>query len=263
MKSNVNDVGLELFRKVKSGDLPAIKAFVEKYKKRVFSYCYVIIEDRFEAEHQAMITLETVISNVHNIREEKKFLSYMLTIARNICLDEVKRRDREKPVSPIPDKDDTQKTLDDYAERSTDQTHNSPLTILIDEETEERTKILVNMKMQELPSAQREAIYLVHYMGFTYKEAAGIARCSEETMKPRVHRGMKKFTWSLIRNKADKLPNDQKEAVRLVYFEGLSIEGAARQLRCTEEAMKSKIGDALKRLHRIVKEEIEDLRLTK
>lgn len=263
MKSKVDDVGLELFRKVKSGDLSAIKAFIEKYQDRVFSYCYVIIGDRFEAEHLAMITFEKVISNVHNIREEKKFLSYMLTIARNLCLDKVEGDKIEESVSPIPDENCEQKTLDDYTKQTIDDSYDSQLDILIGQETLEQTRTLVDRKMQELPSAQWEAIYLVHYMGFTYKEAAGIARCSEGAMKTRVNRGMKRLTRSLIRNKVDKLPDDQKEAVRLVYFEGLSIGEAARQLRCSEQAMKSRIGDALKPLCRLVKKEIEGLRVPK
>lgn len=257
MKSRVDDTGLELFRKVKSGDLPGTRAFIEKYKQSVIAYCFSFVRDRFTAEHLSQIAFNNLIRAAPKIKSDEKFYSYLLKIARNQCLDFLEVRRLEKNVSPVPC-ENGEKNIEDYCEPS----RKSPEKELIDEETKKQTRAYVSGMLERLPRAQREAIDLVHYKGLSYEEAAEIAGCQLGTMKSRVNRGMKNFTWSLARNKMDNLAWEERDALSEVCVNKSSFQKAARVLGCSKETIQERYYKALQFLRGAIQKEIEGVKVS-
>lgn len=257
MRSKVDHTGLSLFRKIRSGNLSALKPFIEKYQNRVFRYCYVIIGDQFKAEHYAMITFEKFYYNIHKIKHEEYFLSYMFKIARNLCRDKIKKDKREESVSPIPDEECSPKTLEDLVEPGTDE---DPLAKLINKESQEQIRTFFNLKMQQLPLEQRKAIYLVHYEKLSYEQAAEIDGCPLGTIKSRVNKGMKNLTWSLAKNKIHKLEPEHRDAVYEVCVNKCSFKKAGEVLGCSEKTIRERYNKGLEKVSKDMHREIEGLR---
>jgi RNA polymerase sigma-70 factor, ECF subfamily len=257
MRSKVDPTELKLFRKIRSGNLSDLKTFIEKYQNRVFRYCYVIIGDQFKAEHYAMITFEKFYSNIHKIKQEEYFLSYMFKIARNLCKDKIRKDQREEFVSPIPDEEYSPKTFEDYVEPDMDE---NPMAKLTEKESQEQIRSFVNLKMQKLPYEQRQAIYLVHYEKLSYEHAAEFVDCPVGTIKSRVNKGMKNLTWSLIKNKIRNLELEHRTAVYEVCVNKCSFKKAAEVSDCSEKVIRERYNEALKKLFKIIRKEIEGLR---
>jgi len=265
---------LDLFRRVKKGDEKAFRPFVNRHKDMVFGYCWSILQNKFEAEQAAMETFDRFLLRAHSIKDDKKYKSYLFTIARNLCFDVIrdrggvklkgKTKKGEEPkravlIPHVPDGDDSILTLGNIPDPDGDTTV-KPLT---KGERQAGIRALVNEKMAKLPRNQREAIYLVRLERLTYEEAGEKLGCPIGDIRSRISRGTKELVWSFIRNKFRKLPSDLREPVRLVYHEKLSYREASRKLGLTEDSVKLTVKKGLKTLYKGLQDEIAELGLVK
>jgi len=86
------DAGLML--RVKRGDMAAFEALVEKYKQPVINLLYRTLHDAAEAEDLAQNVFVQVFKSAHRYKASAKFSTWLYTIARNLCLNEIRRRSR-------------------------------------------------------------------------------------------------------------------------------------------------------------------------
>src|ERR1044071_6141775 len=90
----VIDPDAALMKRVTQGDQRAFEELVEKYKQPVFNFIYRTIPDAAEAEDLAQTVFVQVYKAAAKYRVEAKFTTWLFTIARNLCLNELRRRSR-------------------------------------------------------------------------------------------------------------------------------------------------------------------------
>src|SRR5438128_1765313 len=89
-----SDPDVALMLRVKRGDSEAFAELVEKYKQPVMNVVFRILRDATEAEDLAQNVFIQVYKSAHRYEVSAKFSTWLFTIARNLCLNEIRRRSR-------------------------------------------------------------------------------------------------------------------------------------------------------------------------
>src|SRR5579862_2749112 len=95
--------------RVKQGDVAAFTELVEKYKQPIMNLVYRTIHDPTEAEDLAQNVFVQVYKSAERYKSTAKFSTWLFTIARNLCLNEIRRRSRHPAESldaPHPEQED-------------------------------------------------------------------------------------------------------------------------------------------------------------
>src|SRR5215469_15703127 len=103
------DPDAALMLRVKQGDTAAFTELVEKYKQPVLNLAYRTLHDATEAEDLAQNVFVQVYKSAERYKSTAKFSTWLFTIARNLCLNEIRRRSRHPAESldtPHPDQED-------------------------------------------------------------------------------------------------------------------------------------------------------------
>src|SRR5215475_12087204 len=88
------DPDAALMLRVKQGDGAALAQLVEKYKQPVMNLVYRTVRDATEAEDVAQNVFVQVFKSAPRYKSTAKFSTWLFTIARNLCLNEIRRRSR-------------------------------------------------------------------------------------------------------------------------------------------------------------------------
>src|SRR5258707_15548855 len=92
--TSILDPDAALMLRVKQGDMEAFEGLVEKYKQPVTNLIARTLHDPTEAEDLAQTVFVQVFKSAHRYRVSAKFSTWLYTIARNLCLNEIRRRSR-------------------------------------------------------------------------------------------------------------------------------------------------------------------------
>src|SRR5688572_30789131 len=92
--SDQMDPDAALMLRVREGDRDAFAQLVEKYKQPVMNLVYRTLPDATEAEDLAQHVFLQVYKSAHRYEVAAKFSTWLFTIARNLCLNEIRRRSR-------------------------------------------------------------------------------------------------------------------------------------------------------------------------
>jgi RNA polymerase sigma-70 factor (ECF subfamily) len=88
-----------LMLRVKRGDRAAFAELVEKYKQPVMNFIYRSLRDETEAEDLAQNVFLQVYKSRSRYKQTARFSTWLFTIARNLCLNELRRRARHPAES--------------------------------------------------------------------------------------------------------------------------------------------------------------------
>jgi RNA polymerase sigma-70 factor (ECF subfamily) len=176
------DPDAALMLRVKRGDREAFKELVEKYKQPVMNLVYRTLPDATEAEDLAQHVFLQVYKSAHRYEVSAKFSTWLFTIARNLCLNEIRRRSRH----PAESLDATAPDNDDQPLRQVEDSKGfSPPEALLQSELEEK----IEAALARLPEKQRTAILLCRGDELSYEEIAEVLDCSVSATKSLIHRG--------------------------------------------------------------------------
>jgi len=179
----MNDV--DLCDRILAGDLYAFETFVNKYQKVLFRYYFAYFHNYAIASDIAQGAFVKFHFNINKIKNKGACRSYLFTIAKNLCKDELKKIKRLKLVPPVADVNGNDETIDNYIEPE-----NNPIDDMMIGMQE---KMKLKQLIKELNPEQRAAITLVHFEEMKYKDAGVLLGVSEGTIKSRVNRGLKKI----------------------------------------------------------------------
>lgn len=176
------DPDAELMLRVKRGDAQAFEALVDKYKQPVINLLYRTLRDPTEAEDLAQNVFLQVYKSADRYRVEARFSTWLFTIARNLCLNEIRRRTRH-PGESIEAAGESE---GESAGRQFEDNRNvsAPEHLLRDELTEK-----VEEALARLPENQRTALLLFKEKEMSYEEIAKVMGCSLSATKSLIHRG--------------------------------------------------------------------------
>lgn len=90
------DRDAQLIWRVQRGDLGAFEELVNQYKQRLVNYAARVIGDAVEAQDIAQKVFVQVFRSSGKFRFTARFSTWLFTIARNLCLNELRRRRRHR-----------------------------------------------------------------------------------------------------------------------------------------------------------------------
>jgi len=176
------DVDAALMLRVKQGDHSAFAELVDKYKQPVMNLVYRMLRDATEAEDLAQNVFLQVHKSASRYQVSAKFSTWLFTIARNLCLNEIRRRSRH-PADPLdaphPERED--EPLRQFEDSKTA----SPPESVLHGELEEK----IEEALAGLPENQRTAILLCRQDELSYEDIAEVLGCSLSATKSLIHRG--------------------------------------------------------------------------
>ncbi|MDB6021612.1 MAG: rna polymerase sigma factor region 2 [Pedosphaera sp.] len=180
--SNNPDPDAALMLRVKRGDDAAFAELVDKYKQPVMNLVYRILHDAIEAEDLAQNVFLQVHKSAHRYEVTARFSTWLFTIARNLCLNEIRRRTRH-PADSI---EAAHAESDDQPARQfEDHKTFQPTDNLLHQELEQK----IELALADLPEVQRTAILLCRRDELSYEEIAEVIGCSLSATKSLIHRG--------------------------------------------------------------------------
>lgn len=176
------DPDAALMLRVKQGDWSAFSELVDKYKQPVMNLVYRMIRDATEAEDLAQAVFLQVYKSADRYQVASKFSTWLFTIARNLSLNEIRRRSRH-PADSLdatrPDEED--QPLHQYEDKK----NFSPPDMLLQGELAEK----IEEALADLPENQRTAILLCRGDELSYDDIAEVIGCSLSATKSLIHRG--------------------------------------------------------------------------
>lgn len=175
----------QLMEALDAGDDQALAELVERYQNDIFRFCLHYLKNVEIAKEMAQETFLRIYTARARFEVSRKFKPWMLCIARNLCLNELKRR---KMVQ--------METLEEYASSSREDTgeilrssDDSPYELLL---TQERHRYLLEV-LDRLPEESREIVVLRYFQKLSAREIADIVDSTEGAVRTRLHRILKQM----------------------------------------------------------------------
>jgi RNA polymerase sigma factor (sigma-70 family) len=152
------------------GNNASLEMLVNRYKDRVFTSILYVVRDSYIAEDIFQETFIKVIKSLKTkgYNDEGKFLPWVLRIARNMCIDYIRKMKRMPEITDSENEDVMKKyqlNISNIEERT------------VKSETSEWMQIAIN----RLPAEQREVLILRHYGELSFKEIAEVTQVSINT----------------------------------------------------------------------------------
>jgi RNA polymerase sigma-70 factor, ECF subfamily len=171
-----------LMMRVKAGDGAAFAELVDKYKQPVINLAYRMLRDVAEAEDVAQNVFLQVHKSAHRYEVSSKFSTWLFTIARNLSLNEIRRRTRH-PADPLdaPHPENEDQPLRQHEDHKTF----LPTQSLLHGELEQK----IEEALADLPENQRTAIILCRQDDLSYEDIGRVLGCSLSATKSLIHRG--------------------------------------------------------------------------
>lgn len=172
----------KLMRQLCDGDRDALVRLVERYQNDVFRFCLHYLGDMESAREIAQETFLRVYTARERFDTTRIFRPWMLCIARNMCLNILKRR-KIVPMESL----DALEVTEEGTVRTTKYTATShPLEGII---SEERKRLLLNI-VNGLAPEVREVLVMRYFEQMSSREIAEVLETTEGAVRTRVHRAL-------------------------------------------------------------------------
>jgi RNA polymerase sigma-70 factor (ECF subfamily) len=176
------DPDAALMLRVKRGDRAAFAVLVEKYKQPLYNFIFRTLRDETESEDVAQTVFLQVYKSRARYERTAKFSTWLFTIARNLCLNEIRRRSRHPAES-----------LEEAHAEHEDQPHrqyeDKKISLPTDHALQGELARKIEEALADLPENQRTAILLCRQDEMSYEEIAAVLDCSLSATKSLIHRG--------------------------------------------------------------------------
>jgi len=160
---------VSLLRAALAGETEAWGEIVSRYKDAVFGLCLGFLRNRADAEDLTHDAFIRAYDNLRRYHLEKRFSTWMFTIAANLCRNRLRYR-KNHPVVEQPK----------HIAGGRD-----PASIVAGEDRQRRVQEALNA----LPYGYRAPLVLRFFNDLSYREIGEILGIPEGTVKTRIHRG--------------------------------------------------------------------------
>lgn len=149
-----------LITSYRQGDEKAINILIERHRKRVYNYIFMLVKDSNIADDIFQELFIKILSSLKDGRysDHGKFISWLLRIAHNMVIDYFRQSSSKQYIST-----DEYQVLNNKSlvERNIEDA-------MISEQTELDVRKLVDF----LPLEQKNVVIMRHYLGLSFKEIA-------------------------------------------------------------------------------------------
>jgi RNA polymerase sigma-70 factor (ECF subfamily) len=159
-------------------------ALVAKYEKKIFNVIYRFLGDYEEATDLTQETFISAYRHYDRFRGDAKVFTWLYQIARNLCINRVRQRDRQRglkveSLDQVWDVEEEDRQTRDVA----DWTH-APQVVLEEKELHER----ILAAIETLPPDYKEIVLLREFHQLSYNEIVQVTGLSLENVKTRLSR---------------------------------------------------------------------------
>lgn len=175
------------------GDRDAFSSLVRRHKARIYNFILRQIRDRAVAEEVAQEVFLRIVQKASDFKHEARFSTWMYTIARNLCIDHL----RKQALRKHPSLDESRgsepggrtlgETIQDRHPRS----------------SVERTAVAkefhqtVLRAVEALPAEQKEVFLLREIGNLAFKDIAELTGTGENTVKSRMRYALERLQQAL------------------------------------------------------------------
>jgi RNA polymerase sigma-70 factor (ECF subfamily) len=163
-----------LLERCRKGDDLAWEALVRRYQSRVYSVAYHYMRNTEEARDMAQDIFVRIYQRLETFKGEQAFLPWMLRLARNACIDALRRRKARPPAADV--------IIDDAVQLASSAPN--------PEETSEArsSRELLYRAMDRMSESDREILMLKEIQGLKVEEISSLLKVPTGTVKSRCNR---------------------------------------------------------------------------
>lgn len=161
---------------------PDFSGIYDEHYRRVFNLCRYLLRSEEAAEDAAHDVFVKVRSRLDTYDPAHPFRNWLLKIASNHCLDQLRRRGRECRLS---ESDSLQPQAGGPG----------PLSQLLTEERSER----VRRALDGLPEKYRLPLVLTYYNDFSYEEVGDVLGVGRNTVATLIYRAKQRLRTELLK----------------------------------------------------------------
>lgn len=173
-----------LMIRLQEGDSTAFNILVEKHQPALIGFFYKNTRDRQLSEDLSQETMLKVYRMSWDYLPTGKFRGWMYRMARNLMIDDYRRRSGDALLHAKVDDREDEQSLSHLMEE-----------ILPAESATDRREFaaIVDELLPEIPEDQRQTFLLHHYTGLSLPEVAEIMDCEVATSKSRLRLAREKL----------------------------------------------------------------------
>ena len=157
----------------KNGQRGSFELLIRQFSRIVYARNFLMLRDRHEAEDLTQETFFKAWNKLSSLKNDKTFKAWLLTIARNLCLDHIKKK---KVVFEVV-KDE----------------HESPLPAPDHELYQQHIQKEILDNIDKLDEKYRDPLMLRYLEGMNYKQIRKVTGLEESVLKGLLNRGLKKL----------------------------------------------------------------------
>jgi len=189
----------DLLRQFVAGDPEAFLRLFHRYRKPVYNFIVRTVQDRNTAEDLLQDVFMRVIQRAEDFRGESKFTTWLYTIARNLCIDQIRKTNLRRNVSL----NGPTRSFENGSKRE------APVQVVdrqpgADRNTNSRRlREAIADAVGALPEEQREVFLMRQVQNMPFQEIAIVVGVSENTIKSRMRYALEHLREILIDYEAD------------------------------------------------------------
>jgi RNA polymerase sigma-70 factor (ECF subfamily) len=173
-----------LMVRYRRGDKAAFAELVRRYERPLFNFALRFVRAREAARDVTQETFLRVVRRAAEFKHESRFSTWAYAIARNLCLDELRRAQHRRHPS-----------LDETSEEGRSLGERVPDPSL---DTERRAggaelRRGIEEAVERLPEDQREVFLLRQLAGLPFAEIAKVTETPENTVKSRLRYALERL----------------------------------------------------------------------
>ncbi len=170
---------VHLVEMVKEGHANAFNTLVNRYRERVFNVVYNMTSNREDASDITQEVFLKAFQNIHRFRQKSTFFTWLYRIAVNTAISFIKKARNRQYFS-----------LENLEEEGV----SGKLAEILSSKKHSRRSLMMrelqeklNEALQKLSVKHRTTIVLYEIEGLSHKEIGNILKCSEGTVRSRLH----------------------------------------------------------------------------
>lgn len=180
-----------LMLRYQQGDRAAFAILVKRHQQPLYNFALRQVRANEVAEEVVQEVFVRVVQNVHDFKHEARFTTWVYTIARNLCIDHLRKRALRKHPS-LDEARGEEGEGPTLGEQTAD-----PRASVEREATGTELRQRIAVAVDKLPDDQREVFLMREVANLPFKEIAEITGVPENTVKSRMRYALERLQEAL------------------------------------------------------------------